>query len=512
MLKHMEKRRVWLSIITLMLVVALRTTSTQGSTWYVAPTGSNTSGCGASGSPCATVSYALSNKVAAGDTIIVNPGTYTESLLALNASKHQNVTITTTPSVITALGTFTKGIPSGTDNRPYFSAARADISVTGVTLSYLRIRNASARFEGAYDGIVGVSAQNTTIDHMELWNGNQGVAVNVKKLVTISNNYIHTTGSMSGSLDAHGVQVTASSGTAATSYAEAVRITNNTISDIGGDTVQEATAAYGSGNFQYLIIDNNSLNGAREQAFDSKGTSFVKIYGNDIFNNGEGGIVRTWDPPTLTMTNWEIYGNKIHDHKNYAIVSAQAPPQHCLSEKIYNNLIYNNVSNPPWNQAAVDMCGDANSVFYGNTVYNNTSSGTNKTGGVADHGSGSNVKNNIFYNNGLGPNHYGSIRNISGEDAGTPDHNYISGASQKTGTSVIATCYATGNCPGFLNPGAFVFQLLAGSPAKQAGLNLGSPYDVDYAGSARVVPWDLGAYRLGTTSGLSAPTNLRIVR
>ena len=499
-----------LALIPAIVVLALATASGQSSTWYVAATGSNSASCGAAASPCATLSYVLSNKVAAGDTVVVNSGTYTDSNITLNASKHQNLTITTTPSVIAALGTFTRGIPSGTDNRPYFSAVHVDISATGVTLSYLRLRNATARYEGAYDGIVGVNALNSTVDHSELWNGNQGVSITVKRLVTVSNNYIHTLGNMNGSLDSHGVQIYAS-GTAATGYAEAVRITNNTITDVGGDCVQEGSAAYGSGNFQYLIIDDNNLYGAREQGFDSKGTSYVKIYGNDVHNNGEGGIVHTWDPPTIAMTNWEIYSNKLHDHVNYAITSAQAI--HCSSEKIYDNLIYNNVSSPPWNQNAVDMCGDANSVFYENTVYNNTSSGSNKSGGVADHGSGNNIKNNVFYNNGLGSNHYGSISAISGQDSGTPDHNYISGPSQKTGTNVVSTCYATGNCPGLLSITTYVFQLLSGSPAIGRGLTLGTPYDSDFAGTMRVAAWDLGAFKAGggSSSPPQAPTNLRIV-
>ena len=305
------------------------------------------------------------------------------------------------------------------------------------------------------------------------------------------------------------MQITAS-GAAATSFSEAVRITNNTITDIGGDCVQEASAAYGSGNFQYLIIDNNSLNGAREQAFDSKGTSFVKIYGNDIYNNGEGGIVHTWDPPTIAMTNWEIYENKIHDHQNYAITSAQE--FHCSGEKVYNNLIYNNVSSPPWNQNAVDMCGDANSVFYENTVYNNTSSGSNKSGGVSPHGSGSNIKNNIFYNNGLGSNHYGSISNISGQDSGTPDHNYISGPSQMMGTNLVSVCYGNGNCPGFTDIAKLTFTLVTLSPARKMGLTLGVPYDSDFLGVVRTAPWDLGAFTTSVTGVPSAPTHLRVVR
>jgi hypothetical protein len=212
------------------------------------------------------------------------------------------------------------------------------------------------------------------------------------------------------------------------------------------------------------------------------------------------------------MTNWEIYGNTFHDNFSYAISSAQQE-LHCSSELIYNNVFYNNDYAPPWNQSTVDLCGDANSVFYGNTMYNNTASGSNKSGGVS--GGASKIVNNVFYNNGL--NGYGSIAATSGitggQNNGTPDHNYISGASQLTGTNVISTCYATGNCPGFANIATHAFQLLAGSPALRAGLTIGSPYDFDILNIARVTPWDLGAYsRGGVVTAPLAPTHLRIVR
>ena len=273
----------------LLILITLMALATEGysATLYVDANGAGSS-C-TSSSPC-TLSYALQTKCVAGDKIILNSGTYPDKSINLaNASKHQNLTITTTPEVISALE-FTRGIPSGSDNRPYFSSVGVSINVTGVTISYLRLRNAPAPLDGAYNGIIGISATSTTIDHCELWNGNQGIQINVKKQVTISNNHIHTLGSMSSSEDTHGVSITGTSGTEATNWTEAIVIDQNSIHDCGGDAVKENTGCYGSGTFSYLIMSNNNFYDNQEQAFDAKGTRYVRMYGNDMYENGYGHI------------------------------------------------------------------------------------------------------------------------------------------------------------------------------------------------------------------------------
>jgi len=490
-------------------------TSAHASSWWVSVSGASSSSCGASSAPC-SLSYALSSKAVAGDTLILTAGTY--SPFKLSASNHQNLKITGDPQIISDLGTFTRGIPSGTDNRPTISG-RIDVSAAGASVSYLRIKGGSSPFDGSYDGVIGVSAERVTLDHNELWNGNQGIQVNVKRLVTINQNHIHNLGSMSSSEDTHGVAI-CGNGTIAAGWSEAITISNNSIHDAGGDAVQEMTNAYCSGTFQYLVIANNDLYNNQEQGFDSKGTSDVKIYGNNIYNNGEGGIVATNDPVVVSKMRWEIYNNRIHDHQQYAINWAQN--QNCGAWTIYNNLIYNNVKSPAYNEPAVSLCGDAATKVYNNVFYNNTdTSGANKTGGIKDWGSGAGIINNIFYNNGTGSNDHGAIWSLSGEDSGTPSYNYIypttcGSGSCKTGTNVKSSCYATGNCPGFVNIAAGDFRLLSGSPAVNAGTVLGVTFSIDIEGSTRGLDgaWDLGAYEFGggVVSGVpGAPTGLHLV-
>jgi hypothetical protein len=49
-------------------------------TWVVATTGSDVPTCGTSTAPCKHIQYALDNRAAAGDTVNVRAGTYTECI------------------------------------------------------------------------------------------------------------------------------------------------------------------------------------------------------------------------------------------------------------------------------------------------------------------------------------------------------------------------------------------------------------------------------------------------
>jgi hypothetical protein len=156
------------------------------------------------------------------------------------------------------------------------------------------------------------------------------------------------------------------------------------------------------------------------------------------------------------------------------------------------------------------MCGDSLSTFYNNTMVNNQ--GSTRSGGLETSGSGNNVKNNIFMNNGATGNL--STHCYKCTNTGTPDRNYFFGPNPGgTGTNAITACYATGNCPGFVNIASNNYQLLVNSPARRAGATLPAPYTLDFFGIARTAPWDLGAYAYGSGGGVpQAPTNLRVIR
>ena len=73
------------------LILASPDTRAQSGTYYVATTGSNTTGNGSASQPWATITHALS-QVPDGSLILVRPGTYTGEVL-LNRAFTQGVTI-----------------------------------------------------------------------------------------------------------------------------------------------------------------------------------------------------------------------------------------------------------------------------------------------------------------------------------------------------------------------------------------------------------------------------------
>lgn len=523
--------------------------SSQAATLYVSANGSGTA-C-SSGTPCA-LAYAIGTKCLAGDTIILNSGTYTDTSVNLtNASKHANLTITATPEVISALGSFIRGIPSGTDNRPYFSGKANspgmtechselfDVTVPGVRLSYLRARGNAypCDWPGA---ILTIDGRPFTIDHSELWNGGELILDSVSQGVTISDNHLHDTSHWApfpfvyngdkkiyGTPDVHAISIGSyESGQAATSFSEGTKILRNTIHDAGGNGIQENTRCYisQSNSGDYLTIDGNEFYNVMKQPWDSKGTNHV-IYSNNISWWGDhtgnadvdyGHITANQpnDCPSVTMDDWQIFNNIAHGSINSFFSWNSQGSSPCSNIRLYNNVIYDNNKAAWYPGAVVKLCGDAGSTFYNNVVVNNLGNPTN-TGGVETCGSGNNVKNNIFWNNGT----KGNVTNDNWmcTNSGTPDHNYFNGTvGRTTGTNAITNCFTSGNCPGFVNLAINDFRLLSNSPAKDAGATLASPYNVDSVGVSRPQgsAFDIGAYEYSSgvndTTPPAAPTGLSV--
>jgi hypothetical protein len=533
-----------------MLVLATTAAPAQAATWYASAPNSTPPPSGTActqASPC-TLAFALGTKVVAGDTLILFSGTYTDIPDLNTPAKHSNLTITALPSVVAGM-TLTRGIvTSGTDARPYFSGYTntqgstsgnpvftIESGVTGVKLSYLRIRGATYPWDDTGPtGVVRVNAYPFTLDSTEVWNGGILVLILVGQQVTLTNNHIHDSSHWApwpfiyqgtqkayGTPDVHGIAITNySNSPLATSYAQGIQIKSNTIHDAGGNGIQENTNCYAgqSNHVAYVTMDGNEIYNSAKQNWDSKGTSNV-IFSNNISwfgaHSGTGdvdyGHIAVNSPSDCSwtqMNNWEIFNNVFYGSIRYvAMWNTQDTSSHCTNHHTYNNLMYNNNQNVAFADDPVyKMCGDAGSTFYNNTLVNNQ--GSTQSGGLETAGSGNNVKNNIFMNNGADGNL--STHCYKCSNTGTPDHNYFFGPNPGgTGTNAITTCYATGNCPGFVNLSANNYRLVSTSPARLAGVTLAAPYNVDINGILRSAPWDLGPYAFGS---LAAPTNLRIVR
>jgi hypothetical protein len=531
--------RVTVALSTLLLTVTLANAATR----FVGPSGSG-SACSLA-SPC-SLATALSG-ASSGDTVVLNSGTYAGVTIST-----PNLTVTSTDAIKSALGTetcarapwLTAVISSnggeagcgrflGTDNRPLFTSA-VNISGSGVTFEYMRVRFSSSRVEDGAEAVA-VHAENVTVRYNEIFNGGQGVFIWVKRNVQIAHNYIHALGIKGTEFDTHNVGI-CGTGTESASFATQIRINNNTLQDGGGDGVQEQTNAYCSGTFSYLTVEANYMTDFDEQCGDLKGTRFLRWHWNECSVAPLGGINSTDDPHVASKTDWDIWDNYFHDIVYWAIGWSQTA--NCGRWRIWNNVVARTATNPPFNAASFSLCGDAGTYVVFNTfVDNSNGNAAPRTWAIYNFGAsgggntGNNIRNNIFYRNGTGTDDRGHISAISGEDGGTPSTNYFNtpttaaacGASCTVGTSPITSCFATNNCPGLTSITNGDYTLMAGSPAIHAGLTIGSHVSLtdsgnftpsrDINGANRLGATDLGPFTFGVTQTQppSAPTNLRII-
>jgi hypothetical protein len=526
------------TVLTLLLAV-----SANAATWYASAPDSSPAPSGTACSlaaPC-TFSYALGTKGASGDTIVLLPGTYADTGKSLSYP----VTITGQSSQLNTL-TFQRGkVKSGVDNRPYFPGHTIskpgcpasgggsgvffpggifDIASTGVTVSYLRLRGATYPTDdnSGTDGVVSVSAHGgpVLIDHNEIWNGGYLVGIVTDLGVTVSNNDIHDTSVWApwpftcgsnqksyGSPDTHAIVITNyNQDPPATSYAAGIQILNNSIYNAGGNGIQENSQCYARPGYpktKYLTISGNDLSNVAKQTWDSKGTDnvifsynhswFDHHTGNDV-DYGHIAVNQPSDCSSVTMNNWEIFGNIFNGSNRYALEFNANGGGVCSNHHAYNNLAYDNnrsvafADDPLWK-----LCPDANSTLYNNTFVNNN--GSVRSGGIEPCSNGSNVKNNILMNNGADGNISSHVYNCN--KSGTPDHNAVYGTSTgNDGTNTVTSCFLTGNCPGFVDLANNNYQLLTGSPEKDKGVTFAAPYNVDLLGVTRPQgsAFDIGAY------------------
>ncbi|KKT13412.1 MAG: hypothetical protein UV94_C0033G0003, partial [Parcubacteria group bacterium GW2011_GWC1_43_30] len=162
--------------------------------------------------------------------------------------------------------------------------------------------------------------------------------------------------------------------------------------------------------------------------------------------------------------------------------------------EVYNNIVFNNLGSGDDVVGGIDISASTNSKIYNNIVYNNGP----YPGGINMGGAGNMVKNNIVYQN-TG----GDIVDVNGQGGTEVFSNNLC-------TQVSAKCAVAGD-PKFVNPASGDFHLQSTSPAINAGVNLGSPYDKDFDGVSRPQgsAYDIGAYEYGGTvspTPISTPT------
>jgi hypothetical protein len=534
MFDRMRLRQVL--VLPVIVLLTLWTASAEAASWFVATTGTNATACGSSASPCATIQYVLDNKVNAGDTITVNPGTYAGSMDLNNPSRHSNITLTTTSAVIASLGTFNRGRPSGTDNRPFFSAGHLNIQrgVTGVTAEYLRIRYASTPASGWGSFASTIYEPGNTIRYSELWNGT-GIAIFTTGPLTFSQNYLHDSGVATGTdSDTHTLFVDRAQSAGgdgrpnATSWAQKILIEYTTFGgQSDGDQIQFSTGDDASGKDNYIEISHVDFTGkVDEQIIDSKGSDYVSVHDcNFLSDTGvsapELSQAIDFVAGDLTSTHWWIYNNvfrPVGTRAYQAINTAHGSGEDFFW--IWNNVFYN-VQQYGWPNGDQRMVGTWNGspghlTFVHNTIVNESVNAGCNFSYVSAERSDTVIRNNLFYNVFQTSGDSGAIFTGRGNSA-TVSHNYFNVSGCPSGQCTNGSNAIINGADPLVDPNNGNYAPKSGAVVINAGYTslvddgLFTP-SLDKNGILRAANRDVGAFEAtSTVVTLTAPTHVRVV-
>lgn len=314
------------------------------STLYVSTTGSNTTGNGSANAPYQTISYALS-VAASGSTIVVEPGTYDESLTVTNSVR------ITADAQLSGNASNTILNASGNNNGILIDGAGADnTSVSGLT-----IENTNA------EGVLVVNSNNVVLSHLIVTHTglNPSPKINEDKAIEligtqngmVYDNTVTDNGAGIGLADNGAINPgePAPFGTAAPS--ENNVILDNTISgNSSGCGIVVAAYNPGEGVINNLIMGNNvSLSPAGiVVAADVPGTVAEgnAVIDNTATSNFLPGIILHSNTPGDVVTNNSIIGNTVSENKPDPEVSSDNGPTGIIAigavEPVTHTLIADN--------------------------------------------------------------------------------------------------------------------------------------------------------------------------
>ena len=378
--------------------------SAGGRVYYVSPSGSNENS-GSQNQPWKSINYAVSedSPIAAGDTVLVQPGTYTE---LINLGK------------------------SGSDSQRITLKANGDVT----------LRDPNPNSGGFPEGVIQSPGQsNWVIDGFRIENTSwAGISLSDAKNITVQNNETYQTGS-SGII---ALPKTFFGGGEKEITGSNVKILNNTVEranwkwDGPGDTDgdQEALSIWGVDGFE--VANNTMIDGKREGIDIKVGSRNGLIHDNSItsqallsgtYEGFRGGPAIYVDGNRADSFNLDIYNNEIFANTADGIVIADEVPNvgDVSDVNIYNNVIYGNgirVENGGRGVAVINNVEDVeivNNTFVDNVqgVYvDNSGSGYNPRDIL--------IRNNIFSDN--------SFRNVYVEDASnvTVDNNLFTNTEE----------------------------------------------------------------------------------
>ncbi len=462
--------------------IAQAATPTSGAaTYYVSPNG-NDSNPGTVDQPWKTVNYAVSDKssVKSGDTVLVQPGTYTE-LITLGKSGSSDLGNIT----LKANGNVTLQDPDPSNG----SFERGVIQSAGK----------------GYWVIDGFRIENT---------GWAGICLRDANNMTVQNNHTYQTG-------ASGIIVMPDkyfNGGEAEVTNKNIKVLNNTVERAlwqwggNGDNAhtQESISMWGVDGFE---VANNILKDGNKEGLDMKvGTRNGSAHDNTITGQAQiegtprgvdGGAALYVEGSRASAFNISIYNNVVQNNTADAIVIAdEVPEQGDVSDiRVYNNIVDGNGIKGVNGGAGITVTSNVHNVqILNNTVDNNVQGlvidGKDYTGGYTPYDIV--VRNNIFGDSSYRNAYADNVNNL------TMDHNIFTNqfSNLYEGGTAIGNLQASNNTAvpsiGFVNSGGNDFHLTSGSPALNAGsANIPQYVQLDKDGVQRIQgsTTDIGAYK-----------------
>ena len=477
--------------------VTIQLPSRSGKTYYVS-TGGNDSNAGTSSAPWRHINYAAS-KAQPGDTVQVAAGTYNELVTIPNSGNSSSGYI----SFIGAPGAIVDGTgltPTGQQGLFSLEGAHSYIIIQG-----FEIRNFSASGKVVPVGI-----------------DFEGTGSNIEFL----NNHIHNIvigGSTCNGANGLGVAVYGTGSTATTQISNLTFYGNELDHNVTGCSENVSF----DGNVQYWVMGNNYVHNANNICLDNIG--FEGVSSNASYDQARDGWVFQNKLDGCTSTSNPVYKNKVGADGYYC--------DGCTRVIVERNII----SNSDLSEMASEHAGHVSSyvIFRNNIIYNSLYIGLS-IGGYSSHVGGSDhivivnnslwddgtfgssgqgefqiqynatnntVENNIFDDYTLSTKYlvydYTSSQpspavldyNVEYDSAGASGALYDWQGKSITGFSAYKTASGQEAHSQFADPlyanittQPYNFDLASGSPAVNAGINLGvnTVGVLDYAGNARV--------------------------
>ncbi len=381
--------------------------------------------------------------------------------------------------------------------------------------------------DGGTNGVIESTGNSDTSGTSQQANGIDITSCNnweIKNL-TIQSMMVHTYGSNDSTVS-RGISASDCSGTS---------IHDNTINNayygiVAGTNHSSMSAIYIYGN----TISSCSTGIAI--ALGNSGTSMdqASVHGNDINmglnwydpsdNNHIDGI-HVWGRSDSAdqITNLQIYSNKIHGDCSAHSTALVYLEYDVISPLIYNNLLYTHTNKPANGYVYIKERSATPPSFPG--IYNNTILGIGGANGGNGIDLGTNasctvdLKNNILAGLYAGIYHNARVSILKSDYSDFFAVSYI-GWLVSNYPTLAAWTVALGGCPGldhecnsknsdplFRSPSDF--NLLSGSPCRDAGKDLSVLFNSDILGVQRPQgpAWDMGAYEYRL---IQPPTNLKI--